>query len=379
MRGLMRSLARVGVRPGLMAGIVLMLIWVAAYRQFSPMSRELFPASRSGVRALALYLTGRYGDAARAYRDAQRGRLWYTYDVDISGTAALMAGDLMEAERRAATTLTLVPTAIEPTVTLAELHLEAKQWQSGLARLELIRAREPDHVDALILSVVALARLERAGEAIQALNRALRHNTPGTRPTLLFRVMELAGDLAERPARERPLCLLAHLHRYLRIFDDRHAGLAIAYAQQAIAAEDRPADAYLALGIIYDKLGRHHEALAALQRAIAADPQHAEAYRWAAFEADKRDDLVLEYRMARAAFEAAPRDPFYLRPLQAILVDRLGDPHTFATLLQQAVDADPRNAEAHRRLAVVAMTLGQPDRAALHTRAAADAAREPPR
>src|SRR2546430_4998135 len=39
----------------------------------------------------------------------------------------------------------------------------------------------------------------------------------------------------------------AHLFRYLRIFDGAHAARALAYAELAVAANDRPADAWLTI------------------------------------------------------------------------------------------------------------------------------------
>ena len=56
----------------------------------------------------------------------------------------------------------------------------------------------------------------------------------------------------------------------------------MAYARQAAAAGDHPADAYLTIGILHDKRREHEAASAALTRAVELNPRHAEALRWAA-------------------------------------------------------------------------------------------------
>src|SRR6266699_3032223 len=202
------------IRPPIIIAAVLMFLWVAAYWQLSQLSPELFQVSRTGPRAWALYLTGNYRDAARAYRAGLKGQLSLPYLYDPAGYWAFRTGDFDEAERRARTTLALVPSALEPQITLAELALE--------------RGKPTD--------AVALARAGDAGSAIQSLNRALRANSAGRRDTILYRIMELAGELRERPPGQRSLCLLSHLHRYLRSVHERQGLTAMRYAQEAITA-----------------------------------------------------------------------------------------------------------------------------------------------
>ncbi len=372
MRGaLTAAFVRTGLRPALVLGITLMTLWVAAYRQLSPLGIEFYQPSWSGLRGLVLYLRGHHGEAARAYRAGQRGRVRVDYRYDPSGFSALLAGDLTVAEQRAQTTLALVPTAVEPLVTLGEVALERKQFPQALAYLKPLLTRRADHLDALYLSAVARGRLGEHDQAIELLNRALRHPTVPGRSTTLFRVLEVAGDLAERPPREQPLCLLAHLYRYLRIYDASSAARAMVFATQAIVAGDRPADAYLTLGIVHGKVGDHDQALRALQKAIEINPRHAEAYRRAAIFASNFRDYLLEYKMARAMFDAAPTDPLYIPYLEKVMITRLGDPHTMAALMQRAVELDPSNVLAHERLAYAAALIGDGKRAAAHTKIAA--------
>lgn len=351
--------------------IILMALWVVAYQRASLMDSTFLRLSGPGVRGLTLYLSGRYAEAARAYR-AGLGGWGLDYNDDPWGADAMAGGELAVAERRARTTLTLVPAAFEPRLTLSEIALDQRRFPAALELVGELLARDPDHVDALLLSAIASARLGHDGAAITAINRALRHGHPGRRRTLVYRALELAGELAPPEGPARSLCLLAHLHRYLRIYDDTHGDIAIAYARRAIGAGDRPADAYLTLGIVLNRRGRSLEALQAFQQAVVIDRQHAEAYRWASQAARDLKEPVLEYQMARAAFEAAPTDRFYLAPVERVVMNWFGDARTTAALMQRAVDADPANARAHENLARAARALGQLDRAAAHEGRAAE-------
>ncbi len=271
----------------------------------------------------------------------------------------------------------LVPLQVEARITLAEIAFERGEMTEAEAQLRTVLARYPDHLDALYLSALLAAHGGDPGRAIDALNRALRQGAVGYRDTIFFRLMEAAGDLGRRPAPDRPLCLLAHLHRYLRIFDNGHAAIAMAYARQAVAAGDRPADAYLSIGILLDKRREHDEALRALTRAMEINPRHAEALRWAAGQARGVGDLLGEYRLIRAAFEAAPTDPFYFGPLEEVVLNRLGDPHGLTALLERTLQLDPASAAAHDGLARAAAALGDRERARIHreqARALRDAA-----
>ena len=111
-------------RPAIVVAVALALLWLTAYWHLSQLSGDLVQVSRQGPRALALYLAGNYRDAARAYRAGHRTPLGAPYMNDPSGYWAFRAGQLDEAERRAKITLALVPTAVEPQITLAELALE---------------------------------------------------------------------------------------------------------------------------------------------------------------------------------------------------------------------------------------------------------------
>ncbi len=366
------------MRPflALLGAVALMALWGTAYARLRTMDDGLFQASRPGLRALVHYLRGHYAEAARAYRAGLRDGDPPGYEADLSGYLALRAGQLGLAERRARTTLDLVPNAVEPLVTLGEIALERGDLAAARGHLRAAQARRPDHVDAIYLAAVAAARAGARDEAVERFNLALRAGSAGERDTLLVHVLALAGELGS--GTDRPPCLLAHVHRYLRIFDERHGAVAMDHARRAVAAGDRPADAWLTMGIIHDKRGEHEAAERAFRQAVAADPRHAEALRWLAMEARQRGDTVAEHRLITAAFQSAPTDPYYLDHLEDLVLRRLGDAHGMAALMRQSLARDAGNAAAHERLAHALAALG--DRAgarAAGERAAALARRAP--
>jgi tetratricopeptide (TPR) repeat protein len=360
----------------LLLAIAIMGLWGIAYQRLSTMSSTFFRVSTPGLRGLALYLQGDWAEAARSYRAGLQAWRRIEYADDPSGAFALTAGDLAGGERRARSTLRLLPAALEPRLTLGEVALDRGEFTAALGHFREVLARSPDDVDALLLSALARGRLGDPGAAIAAMSRGLRQGSAGNRATLMFRMLELAGDLGSPERRARSLCLLAHLHRYLRIFDEAHGEIAASYATEAIAAGDRPADAYFVLGIVHDKRGRYRDALAAFQQATTHNPRHAEAYRWAAVEARRLQDPVLQYRMVRAAFEAAPGDPFYLDPLERVVLSWFGDARTMVALMERAIEVDANNPSAHERLARAAFALGERERAAEHTKRAAELRRQ---
>jgi tetratricopeptide (TPR) repeat protein len=346
-------------RLPIIVALGLALLWLIGYWRIQQLDGTLVQISRPG--ALVLYLTGNYRNAARAYRIGQQGQIELRYADDPTGFWALRAGHPHEAERRAKTTLALVPTAVEPQITLGELALERGQTSEAMRIFTAVLRRQPDHLDALYLGAVAMARAGETGSAIQSLNRALRASSVGERDTTLYRVLELTGELRSRPAENQPLCLLAHLHRYLRIFDERQGLAAMDYARRAANAGDRPAEALLTLGVVHYKRGEYEAARRTMRQAIAADPRQVDALRWLATDAAAVGDLLTQYQMMIRVFDAAPLDPFYLPDLERVLVKNLGDPLRMVALMERALALDPANTEAQAQLKKALALLAAPD------------------
>jgi tetratricopeptide (TPR) repeat protein len=353
-----------------LVSLVLMLIWVLGYRQIARMDGRFFRLSGPGVQGLLLYLTGDYAGAARGYRAHLKLTVENGVTLGDAALDALATGTLDAAEAAARRALEDAPTSSEALLTLGEVMLARGDLAGALEPFERVLASQPDQFDALLLRSVAQARAGDHGAAIDALNRGLRTNTMERRPTAFLAALETVGELSARRPPELPLCLLAHYYRYHRTFDPSNTPSAIRFATKAIAAGDRPADAYLTLGIVYRRMRKRERALEAFLKAVETDPRHAEAHRWAAQMYGERGDLPNEYRMARGAFLAAPGDSFYFRVYQEVLTEKLGDYRQALAVAQEALTKTP-NVDVHWRLGYVYGFLGDDERSLTHYREAA--------
>jgi len=337
----------------------LILLALAGFDQLRRMDGRLAARSATSARALAHYLAGDYAEAARWYRDDLRRWGAAVPDDAANSWTILAAGDLERAERQANVELGRTPDHPEVLLTLAEIAL-ARGALGDAARLasRVLELRRDDY-DALLLTAVARGRSGAPHPAIDALKRALRYDHAERRSTVFLAVLEATGDLDDRPAAARPHCLLAHLHRYLRIYDPSQAGPAARYAAAAIEAGDRPDDAEVTLAVIERKQGSRARAFAALQRALALNPRNTAALLGAARHHADRAELAEEYRLTQAATAAAPADPFVTATLHALLMRKLGDYGQALAMAEATVAADPRSAEGWWRVGHVRSHLGQ--------------------
>ena len=229
--------------------------------------------------------------------------------------------------------------------------------------------RRRDDYDALFVAALAHARRGAPGEAIAAMNRALRYNRTESRLTVFLATLEATGELDDDPATSR--CLLAHLHRYLRIFDSLHARIAERYAREAIARRDHVDDAYVTLGVIFERTGRRRYALDAFRSGAVVNPRNVHALRGAAKHHAERGEIAEEYRFLKQAVEAAPDDPIVVNGYHGFLTGKLGDYPQALALDRAALARNPRDSEAWWRLGTVQSYLGDHDAALLaHRRAA---------
>jgi tetratricopeptide (TPR) repeat protein len=353
-------LHRVG-RIALAIGLALLVFY--ARHQFNQMDERFFQPSLPGAKALALYLFGDYSAAAKAYRVHFQEAVHAGWTTGNEAEDAFLRGDLRAAQLIAQKTLEANQTTINALVILGQIALEQQSFNEALRLFNLTLQIQDGQPEAVLLSAVAHSRSGLYGEAIEALNGGLRTGRISSNLISFLQTLQTTGDLAQLQKGERPLCLLAHYYRYLRIFDPMNRSPAIRYAKQAIAAGDRPADAYLAIGVVYEKSGEPELALEALQKAIEIDPKHAESLRWSAVLYRHRGDVMNEYRMSKAAFEAKPGDSFYLTGLHHALVTKLGDYHQAKILYEWALTVKPDNVQALEHLGYVYGFIGEDQRA----------------
>ncbi|MGH7321669.1 MAG: tetratricopeptide repeat protein, partial [Candidatus Rokuibacteriota bacterium] len=362
------SARRLGFRIGLTVSVALLVL--LSVRHLSRMDERFFRFSFPGLTGLALYLVGDYGKAARAYRADLTERLRHNPARVEPSWRALVEGDLVEAKRLAKAQVTSGGPAIHARLTLGEVALAEGNQAEALRWFDEVLQAEIDQYDALLLASVAHARLGAHGRAVEALNRALRHNRVETRPTAFLAALEIAGSLARMPTARRPWCLLAHYHRYLRIYDPSNARLAIRNAERAVEVGDRPDDAYLTIGIVHRRHQRPDLALQAFLRAIELNPRHPEALRWAAGIYADRGDLASEYRLRKAAFEAVPDDPYHADHFYYLLFTKLGDYVQALALTRRSLERNPEDRESLARLGGIYRALGDDEQALEHYRKA---------
>lgn len=358
------------MRRKLFIVVMLFVLALVVRGQLRGMDGRWFQPSLAGAQGLARYLLGDYSGAARAYRlHFQQLCEGYRAASD-SAWHALVCGDLRMARQKAQEELKRDLSSTHTLLTLGEVALAEKNFDPALELFHRVLTLERDQFDALLLSSVAYAQVGRYGEAIDALNRGLRHSVVETRLTAFLAALEVAGDLARLPADGRPWCLLAHYYRYLRIFDDANGKVAIQYAQRAIEKGDRADDAYLTLGVIHAKQGRWEASLSAFLKAVEINPRNAEAHRWAGRQYLRGGDLLNGYRMTRAAFEAAPTDLHYAEALYDLLSNQLGDYPQALAIARVMSERHPDRVEGLRLVAHTLFQMGDYQESVKHYRQA---------
>jgi tetratricopeptide (TPR) repeat protein len=320
------------------------------------MDRRFFGGTVSAARALAHYMVGDYGRAARFYREALRREVLPA--APALSWSLFARGELEQATVQARMESHAAPTDPEPLLTLAEIALARRDGATALAEAGRALELRRDDYDALLITAVAHARKGAQQPAIDALARALRHGVE-RRVTVFLAVLEATGELDGGPTDRRPNCLLAHLHRYLHMYDASHAGPASRYARRAIEARDHPDDAYVTLGIMHAKEGRPTRAFAAFQQALAVNPFNTAALLGAArFHAD-RGETEEEYRLLRAAVEADSNDRLVVARFHGFLTDKLGDYAQALAFAEAAVASNPGDGDAWWRRGTVQTQIGE--------------------
>jgi tetratricopeptide (TPR) repeat protein len=354
----MAAIMKRRTRTFLLAATAIVLL-LAAFDQLARMSVRFFGTSTVAARALGHYLAGDYARAARLYRDDLARSAAATPAESPSSWLVMARGDLAQAEIRARVESQMAPADAEPLLTLAEVALARRESARAveLAGQALGLRREDD--DALLVTAVAQARQDAFPAALETLKRALRSEGTERRRSVFLAVLELTGELDDRAFDARPYCLLAHLHRYLAIYDPSHAEAAVRYALRAIDVGDRADDAYVTLAAIDAERGRPTRGFARLQQALEVNPRNTAALVDAARYRARRREVAEEYRVMRAAYDADPDDPFILARLHGLLVQKLGDYRQALTLAESTVARHPRDAEAWLRLGQVQAHLGE--------------------
>ena len=334
------------------AGFVL-LVGLATLDRVGRMDVRFFAGSLPATRAFAHYLIGDFAGAARWYRASMAASV---EPRPTSSSAALLAGNQELAESLARRELAQYPEAMAPVLTLAELALARGQYDAALAHTARALTLQPDDYDALLITTLAQAHRGNRTGALDTLKRALRQDRLERRYTVFLATLQAAGDLALQD--DPPLCLLAHVHRYLSAYDPARTDTAAQYAQRAVEANDRVDDALVTLALVHGARGQRRRALEELERAIAANGSNTAALLGAARLFAARGELAGEYRMVQMAFRATPDDPYVADRFHDVLTRGLGDYQQALAVDETAVAARPDDAQAWARLGAVQSRLG---------------------
>lgn len=339
------------------AGILVLLICIGfRLSQLAPLFYTPFPQA---ILPLTLYELGYFEQAANRYRAAYKQMGMSREHSEDPLLGDLLSGDLDGATRTAKARLSENPDDLRALKALATVAYRANDLQSAGKWSRQVLSLNEDDTDALVLTTLIATRQESYDDAIRLFNLALRTGEAGNILTLLD-VLELAGQL--RDAHDPPVCLLAHFYRFLRMYDRAKGQWAVRSAEQAIAAGDHLAAAYVTIGIIQEKEGLLQRALETFQKAIQTDPSYGMAYRWAAGVYEKAGDHSHEYLMRRAAFETDPSDHLFREDLYYTLTERK-EFRPLVRAMQQAIAHDAGDIVAYNHAAFALKHLGDEEQA----------------
>ena len=283
-----------------------------------------FESSPQALAALVRYLARDYGGAAerlRAYLALHPG-------ADAQGDpsyAAFLGGRLDAAEQAAREALHKDPGATRPAITLAQVLLERGRKQEALELVRSLIAAAPDKpINALALGAIIETRLGEYDRAVASWQRVLRYGEAGTRLSIYAAALDAAEFVLREPPRPGREALLAHVFCYLQYFDRGAAGAVQRHARASIAAGERAADGWIALGEMHARAQDADSALEAFERAAAADPRNAHAHYHLARAYSMRGDLAGELRSALLSYSIDP-DPQAAQWLLRLLAEKFGD------------------------------------------------------
>jgi tetratricopeptide (TPR) repeat protein len=255
--------------------------------------------------------------------------------------------DRFTGEDRAANIPEFVPIAADSIARIEEQFLDAYSFlRAGMANertgnypgavraYERGLAVEPENVELLNALGFALFQLGKSQEAVAPLEKAL------------------AAD---------PKHLKAHNNLALASIDIGELELAEAHYRESLALEPQPA-IYNDLGFVLERQGLSDEAVEMYRKSLELDPESASAnYNLAAFLA-RRGEFDEAERHFRAALEAKPNTQTYTG--LGFVLGQQGRVDEAIASLNDAIEADPKNAAAYDQLGTILVQQGRLEDAA---------------
>ncbi|GAB4367688.1 MAG: hypothetical protein Kow0062_00230 [Acidobacteriota bacterium] len=257
---------------------------------------------------------------------------------------------------------------------------EAGEMKRVIELTDEVLAKEPDLGQVLYVRGVALTKLGRPREAVEALERSaeLTPDQPGVYGALGTALLKLAQDERERGADEAQLratyekAIEAFRKELERLPDDEalkiNLGIALRDAGRADEAveqfmsiiEEHPdfQDAYFQVYALLEKLGRHDEALRVLEKAPGADSEVAKALYNQAVQLydEKRYDDALALLERVAAKDPSLALQHHLRGFVLMALGRIDEA---VAELERFVELAPDHPEAETDRALIAALKDQ--------------------
>ncbi|MEE9382140.1 MAG: tetratricopeptide repeat protein [Nannocystaceae bacterium] len=233
---------------------------------------------------------------------------------------------------------TLPPTAATNVAEEIGELIEAGQLVEGLERVDEEIARTPDNASLHYVRGMALQRLNRRQEAIEAWERAYAADPN------LYGALDAIGT--------------AH-------FDDGDPAKAIEYHRRALAVDSGFADGHFNLGMALVAAGHEDEGYKELSSAATLNPEDADILLELAVLDQKRGNVAGARSRVKAAVQADPHNAF-VRMVQGDLHVADGDVESGVAEYEIALQRDPDLGEARMRVVRALRQLGRTDAAVRH-------------
>jgi Flp pilus assembly protein TadD len=247
---------------------------------------------------------------------------------------------------RAANIPEFVPVAADTIANIQERFLDAYSFlRAGMAN-----ERTGNYPGAVRLYRRGLELEPRNVELLNAIGFALFQQGNSKEATV-----ELEKALAIDPKHWK-----AHNNMALASIDLGELELAEAHYRESLAIQPQPA-IYNDLGFVLERLGMTEDAAAAYGKALELDPKSSVAHYNLGNSLARSGAYAAAEKHFRAALKTSPNTEAYTG--LGIVLERQGRVDEAVASLQAAIEADPKNAVAHRELAGILAGLGRADEA----------------
>ncbi len=317
--------------------------------------------------AVALQQQGQYNEAAAAYRALLKRNPAYVEAQANLGVVLARLGKYDEAVIAYERALKLAPQLIQIELNLGIAHYRAGQIAKAVLVFERFLAQQPQNTQARQLYGLALNTLGRDAEAIPQLQQTLDAAPPDA--AVLYALgqsclragkagfQDVLQRLAAFPAGPAGLAAL-HFLQGQAFLRDHELEQALDELLKAKELQPDLPRLWFTLGLVYQQLVRHQEALAAFEKELLRSPQDVPTLYYLAAEAEAAGNLTLATQRVNAALKLDPTSAEANGLLAKILFAQ-NKPRLALAPLNRALARQP-NDPAHRYLrARLYQTLGR--------------------